>query len=287
MNFGQMQFAQAKAIDLAWNSLVGRGVQAVLIYLSCKFFYAVLMYISERHPVTYELFAAVSLTPKGTSGCRPLFKAVLCNSDLKSRLMLLWLLGTTIYIALTPILIDALSGYRAIQATVLQLADGSKLDVSSGFTSHAYQDLRRNQPPNYIDFDDFAGKWYEHTANFHLTSNATMIYFSGKYRLDNHGQNISDTFSSSCINTTTSVLFYSADHYTYFRGGSPLKMYDDPSCQVWFPLAPVINGGSYGEWNQTYLKHQGNYDCVSRDIYTWVSSLHRRCPSIHRQDTAA
>ncbi|KAG4413734.1 hypothetical protein IFR04_013129 [Cadophora malorum] len=223
VNFGQMAFAQAKAIDLAWNALVGRGVQAVLIYLSCRVFYAVLMYISERHSITYELFAAVSLTSTGTNGCRSLFKAVLYNSDLKSRLMLLWLLGTTIYIALTPILIDALSGYRAIQATVLQIADGSKLDVSSGFTSHVYQDLRRNQPPDYIYFDDFAGKWYEHTANFKLTSNATMIYFSGQYRLDNQGQNISDTFSSSCINATTSVLFLSADHYTYFRGASPLR----------------------------------------------------------------
>ncbi|PVH80015.1 hypothetical protein DL98DRAFT_572134 [Cadophora sp. DSE1049] len=258
VNFGHMAFAQAKAIDLAWNAIVGRGMQTFLIFISCKVFYAVLMYISERHPVTYEMFAAVSLTPTGTNGIRPMAKAVIFNSDLKSRLMLLWLLGTTVYIALTPILVDALSGYRAIQATVLQLADGSKLDVSSGFTSNAYQNLQRNQPPDFMDFDDFAGKWYKHTANFKLTSNATMIYFSGRYRIDNHGQNISETFSSSCINTTTSVLFYSADHYTYFRGGSPLKMYDDPSCQVWFPLAPVINGDAYGEWNQTYLRQQGH-----------------------------
>ncbi|KAH7419532.1 hypothetical protein BKA64DRAFT_19771 [Cadophora sp. MPI-SDFR-AT-0126] len=269
VNFGQMAFAQAKAIDLAWNALVGRGLQAFLIFISCKVFYAVLMYISERHPVTYELFAAVSLTPTGTSGIRPLLKAAIFNSDLKTRLMLLWLLGTTVYIALTPVLVDALSGYRAIQATVLQLADGSKLDVSSGFTSNAYQDLNRDQPPDFMDFDDSTGKWYNHTANFKLKSNATMIYFSGLYRIDNHGQNVSETFSSSCINTTTSVLFYNADHYTYFRGGSPLKMYDDPSCQAWFPLAPVINGGAYGEWNQTYLRHQGNYECVSKDIYTW------------------
>lgn len=224
VNFGQMVFAQAKAIDLAWNAFVGRGMQALLIFISCKLFYAVLMYISERHPVTHELFAAVALTPTGTNGIRPLVKAVVFNSDLKSRLMLLWLLGTTAYIALTPILVDALSGYRAMQATVLQLPDGSKLDVSSGFTSDAYQNLRRDQPPNYMNFDNLAGKWYEQTANFKVTSNATMIYFSGLYRLDDHGQNISDTFSSSCINTTTSVLFYSADHYTCFRGGSPLKI---------------------------------------------------------------
>ncbi|KAH9211412.1 hypothetical protein DL95DRAFT_392571 [Leptodontidium sp. 2 PMI_412] len=269
VNFGRMAFAQAKAIDLAWNSIVGRGLQAFLMFVSCKVFYAVLMYITERHPVTYELFAAVSLTPTGTNGIRPMVKGVIYNSDWRSRLMLVWLLGTTVYIALTPILVDALSGYRAIQATVLQLADGSKLDVSTGFTSNAYQDLKRNQPPDFFEQDQWTGKWSNHTANFQLTSNATMVYFSGRYRIESNSQNISEVFSASCINTTTSVLFYSSDHYTYFRGGSPLKIYEDPSCQVWFPLAPVINGDAYGEWNQTYLRHKGNYECVSKDIYTW------------------
>ncbi|KAK0128341.1 hypothetical protein ONS95_000316 [Cadophora gregata] len=269
VNLGQMPFAQAKAIDLAWNAVVGRGMQAFLIFISCKLFYAVLMYTSERHPVTYELFAAVSLTPTGTNGIRPLAKAIIFNSNTKVRLMLVWLLGSTVYIALTPILVDALSGYRAIQATVLQLADGSKLDVSSGFTSNAYQNLERNQPPDYLDFNSFTGKASNRTPNFELVSNTTMIYFSGQYRLNYHGQNISEVFSSSCINTTTSVLFFSTDHYTYFRGGSPLMIYEDPSCRFWFPLAPVINEGAYGVWNQTFLRHQGNYECVSKDIYTW------------------
>lgn len=175
-----MVFAQAKAIDLAWNALVGRGIQAFLIFISCKVFYAVLMHISERNPVTYELFAAVSLTPTMTNGLRPMAKAVIVNSDLKSRLMLVWLLITTVYIALTPILVDALSGYRAIQSTVLQLADGHKLDVSSGFTSNAYRNLIRNNPPDYHDFDSETGQWGKKVASFKPWSNATHLYFSGR-----------------------------------------------------------------------------------------------------------
>ncbi|KAF8855998.1 hypothetical protein BDZ45DRAFT_675796 [Acephala macrosclerotiorum] len=262
VTFGQLTYAQAKAIDLIWNMLVGRGVQTFLVYISCKVFYAALMFMSERRPVNYELFMAMSMTPTASNGILPMLKSVIINSDLKSRAMLLWLLGTTVYIALSPTFIDALSGYRAIQVTMLQLPNGTALDVSSGFTSSAYQHLERTQPPAYLAIDD-NGQWYNHTADFTLISNSTTIYFNGTYR----AQNISDTFSASCFNSTTSVLFLSADHYSFFQPGQ-LDMYDDPSCENWFPLAPEIRD-AYGIWNQTYLRDPENYACSSKDVYTW------------------
>lgn len=119
MTFGHLTYAQAKAIDLVWNMLVGRGVQTFLIYISCKVFYAALIFMSERHPVNYELFMAMSMTPTASNGIIPMLKSVIINFELKSRVILLWLLGTTVYIALSPTFIDALSGYRAIQVTMV------------------------------------------------------------------------------------------------------------------------------------------------------------------------
>ncbi|CZR56068.1 uncharacterized protein PAC_05956 [Phialocephala subalpina] len=293
VTFGQLTYAEAKAIDLFWNMLVGRGLQSFLIFISCKVFYSVLMFMAERHPVNYELFMAMSMTPTASNGIGPMLRSIIINSDVKSRAMLLWLLGTTVYIALSPTFIDALSGYRAIEVTMkpmeesltfqgqrglenwlispptstdnlskLQLPNGTALDVSSGFTSSTFQHLQRNNPPPYLAIDE-NGQWYNRTAHFTLTSNATTIYFNGTYR----AQNISDVFSASCFNSTTSVLFLSADHYSFFQPGQ-LEMYDDPSCENWFPLAPKISY-AHGIWNETYLRDADNYTCSSKDVYTW------------------
>ncbi|KAI9052190.1 hypothetical protein LZ554_003550 [Drepanopeziza brunnea f. sp. 'monogermtubi'] len=268
VNFGHMIFAQAKAIDLTWNALVGRGMQALLIFLSCKVFFAVLLHIVERNPVTYELFAAMSLAPTTTKGIRPMAHAVVINSDFRSRLMLTWLLITTVYIAITPILVDALSGYRAIQSTVLQLADGGKLDVSSGFTATAFESLTRQQPPDYDDFDTVTNKWVIRAASFELWANDTHVYYSGHYRISTPTQNTSDVYSAWCMNATTSVLFLSADHYGYFGAEGPLQLYDDSSCEAWFPLAPIIRQ-AYGVWNKTLLRDKDNYDGAWA-LGTWI-----------------
>lgn len=159
------------------------------------------------------------------------------------------------------------------ESTVLQLADGHKLDVSSGFTSNAYLNLTRNSPPDYQDFDSETGQWAKKAASFKLWSNATHLYFYGRYRINTPSQNVSDVYSASCINSTTSVLFLNADHYSYFGGAGPLQLYDDPSCEVWYPLAPVIRD-AYGVWNKSYLRSDDNYECVSRDVYTWVRILY-------------
>lgn len=105
--------------------LVGRGIQTFLAFISCKVFYAALMFMSERHPVNYELFMAMSMTPTASGGIGPMIKSVIVNCNLKSRVMLLWLLGTTVYIALSPTFIDALSGYRAIQVTMVCLSSST------------------------------------------------------------------------------------------------------------------------------------------------------------------
>ncbi|KAE8441801.1 hypothetical protein EG329_004314 [Mollisiaceae sp. DMI_Dod_QoI] len=241
-----MTFAQAKAIDLIWKTVVSRGMQILLFFISCRVFYSALLFMTERHPISYELFMTVSMTPVTSSTILPMLRAIV--------------------VALSPTFIDALSGYRAIQATMLQLSNGTGLDVSSGLTARAFQQLERTKPPPYLDTDN-NNQWQLRTADFALISNATTIYFASRYRI----QNISDTFSASCINSTTSVLFLSAEHYSHFQG-SQLDIYDDPSCQNWFPLAPEIRD-AYGVWNQTYLRDVTNYACTSKDIYTWVESF--------------
>lgn len=62
MKFGRLSFDEAKGIDLAWNVLVGRGVQAILSVVSYRVFSDALLRAAEMTHLSYDLYASLSLS---------------------------------------------------------------------------------------------------------------------------------------------------------------------------------------------------------------------------------
>jgi hypothetical protein len=60
---GNFTLGQAKAIDLVWNTVVGRGVQFLMAWSSFSILTQGLMRIAEGTPVQHDLFAAVVFKP--------------------------------------------------------------------------------------------------------------------------------------------------------------------------------------------------------------------------------
>lgn len=121
--FGRLQFAQAKFIDLIWNTIVGRGLQAILLLFAYKVFTKTLMRISEKNSVTYELYTALSIYPTSANSIWPLCKAMTSRSSFRAKLAFFWLLMSIIYISTFPTLVDAVSGYQAVQLTKARAGD--------------------------------------------------------------------------------------------------------------------------------------------------------------------
>ncbi|CZR52596.1 uncharacterized protein PAC_02473 [Phialocephala subalpina] len=130
--YGKMTFAQAKAIDLAWNTLVGRSLQTVISIFTYKVFMKALMRIAERNTLTYEVYAALAVSTTRLSAIWPLTKALNSKLNWQARFSITWLLLSTVYLAALPTLIDASSGYQAAQLTNLKLPNDSRIDLTLG-----------------------------------------------------------------------------------------------------------------------------------------------------------
>jgi len=114
-----MTFAQAKAIDLIWNTIVGRGLQTILSTFAYKIFTQALMRISERDAITYELFCVFGVSTTSAKALWQLLKAIFSKVTRRTKFVIAWLLISTGYLLLFPTLIDAISGYQAGQLTLV------------------------------------------------------------------------------------------------------------------------------------------------------------------------
>jgi len=112
-----MTYAQAKAIDLVWNTIAGRGLQAILSMIAYKTFTQTLMRVAEKDAIPYDLFRVLGVSTTSWKALWPLLKVTFSRPINRMRLIFLWLLISTGYLLLFPTLIDAVSGYQAIQLT--------------------------------------------------------------------------------------------------------------------------------------------------------------------------
>lgn len=62
MVFGDYSFTVAKAIDVVWDIIIGRGGQALLLYVFSRVFYDFLHMLLEKDSMTYDTFTSLSLS---------------------------------------------------------------------------------------------------------------------------------------------------------------------------------------------------------------------------------
>lgn len=116
-----MTFAQAKAIDLVWNTILGRTLQTLIAIFAYNVTMKALMRIAECNPISYEIYAALALSTTKLSTILPLTKSIFSTLQWRAKCAMIWLLVTTIYLAIFPTLIDATSGYQASQLTKVKI----------------------------------------------------------------------------------------------------------------------------------------------------------------------
>jgi hypothetical protein len=120
-----MTFAQAKGIGLMFNAFAGRSMQALIAVFTYRAFMKSLMRVSEKTALPYELFGALSLSTTRISAIKPLCKVLFSTLSHHARFTMAWLLISTIYLAIFPTLIDAVSGYQATTSTNVRPSEGS------------------------------------------------------------------------------------------------------------------------------------------------------------------
>lgn len=124
---GNFTLGQAKAIDLCWNTVLGRGGQAIMGYTSYSVVTSALMRIAEVTPVTYTLFAGLSFHPNSVFTIVDLVKGVRTLRGWRPKFAMFWLLFSSVLILAMPSIIDASTGY--IQPQSLFYVSGDVSDT--------------------------------------------------------------------------------------------------------------------------------------------------------------
>jgi len=110
---GSLSFTQAKGIDIAWDLVVGRGGQVLLLWIAGYVYAAVLDQILESTSpnVTYDLYISVAISGSALTLTGALIRRLFttCSFWPKSCFMLY----SALYLAAYPTLIAAMTSYVA------------------------------------------------------------------------------------------------------------------------------------------------------------------------------
>ena len=138
LGFGAFSFSAAKAIDISWDLVVGRGGQAVLIWICYPLFRRALARVMETKSITLPTYAAMAfgkvslgttymlcspasiLPPEGSSGRR----------DWRFVLMGL----ASAYLLAFPTFLSSVTGYQARMIPYVKDPDGGDLVPMTNWT---------------------------------------------------------------------------------------------------------------------------------------------------------
>lgn len=177
---GGYTFTQVKIIDIAWDVLLGRGGQAVLVVLAYRLFSRVLSMLMEQGEVGYDAFSAVAFN-SGSLGCLlTLIRHTVGWTPIpRTRHAVFAYCGmalATLYVVAFPTLVSAMTGYTSRYAPFLnhfeihneQVRVRSGLEDCDGIFTPAWGRIQHN----------FA------TAFEHATSGAFPIVDDGSILTD-------------------------------------------------------------------------------------------------------
>jgi hypothetical protein len=108
---GNFTLGQARMIDIGWNIIVGRGMQAAMVHGSYGIVMQGLTRIAEASPVSYSLFSSLVFQTTEVSSLKPVAQGVLQLRGWRPKFAMAWFTYSIVLMAAIPTLFDASSGY--------------------------------------------------------------------------------------------------------------------------------------------------------------------------------
>ena len=95
-------FGEAKAIDLAWNWVVGRGLQGILTLVAYRVFSDALLRATELTALPFELYAALALPSMKLELLWQVSKNMFRYGNWRVKMIFMWLIISTVYLISIP-----------------------------------------------------------------------------------------------------------------------------------------------------------------------------------------
>lgn len=116
-------FTHAKVVDIAWDTVVGRGGQLVLAFVAYHVFHKALVQVMAERPVGFPTYAAVAFHIGTASSLWAFFRALASRSfplTFRGRRVLAAMLVCSAYIVAIPTLFSAMTGYVAVSSPSIE-----------------------------------------------------------------------------------------------------------------------------------------------------------------------
>lgn len=130
--FGNFTISGARAIDLSWNLVVGRGLQASVAWASYQIVTGAMLRIAESVPVTFEVLVALVFSTNSLAPVGHLFTAVKSAKGFRFKANLSVFLLSAIFILALPTLMDISTGYVQNVEQNIILPNGRRFTAPHG-----------------------------------------------------------------------------------------------------------------------------------------------------------
>ncbi|KAI0111687.1 hypothetical protein F4814DRAFT_460837 [Daldinia grandis] len=178
LGFGNLTFAEAKVIDIAWDIVIGRGGQALMAFMSWRVFADYVTTSMEFAPVTFTVFSIIFLQDEPSFfSTISIVRAFISGRGLKSKTSMVFMVLTMVFIIAWPTVAGAMTGYTTIGKAFVPDIDNNYISFSA-FQRLAYivhDGGRINLTSNYIPF---APEQSHEEPVTHSSGSFTTCYFS-------------------------------------------------------------------------------------------------------------
>ncbi|KIY02728.1 uncharacterized protein Z520_01193 [Fonsecaea multimorphosa CBS 102226] len=127
VSWGKMAFSTAKFIDIVWDIVVGRGGQAFLAVVTFKVSSQYLAFAMREAPVSYNTFESLAFVPPGLMRTGRLAADLLTNRGWRARLIIVWIVSSSLFVLSFSSLVTAMSGYSSDISAVMPDYDNESI----------------------------------------------------------------------------------------------------------------------------------------------------------------
>ncbi|KAF3035929.1 hypothetical protein E8E12_004810 [Didymella heteroderae] len=129
--WGRFSFSTVKTIDVAWDILVGRGVQMLAWSIAYVVFSDALLRVIERHPASFRIFQRIALEGPSLLSLWSLLKELLSVKSKRTRSLFAYFLISTSYVLFIPMFLGAMTGYDSTSIAWMSLDDSNNIVPTS------------------------------------------------------------------------------------------------------------------------------------------------------------
>ncbi len=130
VTWGTMEFSTAKLIDIVWDIGVGRAGQALLAWVTFEVSSQYLTATTRESSVSYGTFEALAFVPPTLVRTGRLAGDLLTNRGWRTRLTMIWIIFSSLFVISFSSLATAMSGYSSNSEAVMPDYAGHLVDYA-------------------------------------------------------------------------------------------------------------------------------------------------------------